>query len=48
MNHGKESVVRQLVSVEYNRLTVSENVSIDEPASRYMETLEYKISARGH
>ena len=32
MNHGKESVVGQLVPVEYNRLTVSDTVSIDEPA----------------
>ena len=30
MNHGKGSVVGQLVPVEYNRLTVSETVSIDE------------------
>ena len=32
MNHGKGSVVGQLIPVEYNRLTVSETVSIDEPA----------------
>ena len=32
MKHGKGSVVRQLVAVEYNRLTLSETVSIDEPA----------------
>ena len=48
MNHGKGSVEGQLVAVEYNRLTVSETVSIDEPASRYMEMLECKNSARGH
>ena len=48
MNHGKGSVVGQLVPVEYNRLTVSEHVSIDEPAGGYMEMLEYRISARGH
>ena len=48
MNHGKGSVVGQLVSVEYNRLTVSETVSIDEPAGGYMEMLEYRNSARGH
>ena len=48
MNHGKGSVVGQLVPVEYNRLTVSETVSIDEPASGYMEMLEYRNSARGH
>ena len=48
MNHGKRSVVGQLVPVEYNRLTVSETVSIDEPADRYMEMLEYRNSARGH
>ena len=48
MNHGKGSVVGQLVPVEYNRLTVSETVSVDELASGYMEMLEYRISARGH
>ena len=34
--------------VEYNRLTVPETVSIDEPASGYMEMWEYRKSARGH
>ena len=48
MNHGKGSVVGKLVSVEYNRLTVSGTVSIDEPANGYMEMLEYRNSARGH
>ena len=48
MNHGKGSVVGQLVPVEYNQLTVSETVSIDEPAGGYMEMLEYRNSARGH
>ena len=48
MNHGEGSVVGQLVSVEYNRLTVSETVSIDEPAGGYMEILENRNSARGH
>ena len=48
MNHGKGSVVGQLVPVEYNRLTLSETVSIDEPAGGYMEMLEYRNSARGH
>ena len=48
MNHGKGSVVGQLVPVEYNRLTVSETVSIEEPAGGYMEVLEYRNSARGH
>ena len=48
MNHGKGSVVGQLVPVEYNRLTLTETVSIDEPAGGYMEMLEYKNSARGH
>ena len=47
MNHGKGSVVGQLVPVEYNRLTVSETVLIDEPADGYMEMLEYRNSARG-
>ena len=37
-----------LVPVEYNRLTMSETVSIDEPAGGYMEVLDYTNSARGH
>ena len=45
MNHGNGSVVGQVVLVEYNRLTVSETVSIDEPGSGYMEMLEYRNSA---
>ena len=48
MNHGKGSVSGQLVTVEYNRLTVSETVSIDEPTGGYMEMLEYRNSARGY
>ena len=48
MNHGKGSVIRQLVPVEYNRLIVSETASIDEPAGGYLEMLEYRNSARGH
>ena len=48
MNRGKGSVVGQLVPVEYNRLTLSETVSIEEPAGGYMEMLEYRNSARGH
>ena len=48
MNHGKENVAGQLVPVGYNRLTVSEAVSIDEPAGGYMEMLEYRNSARGY
>ena len=48
MNHGKDSLTGQLVPVEYNRLTVSETVSIDEPAGGYMEMLEYRNSARGY
>ena len=48
MNHGKESVLGQLVPVEYKRLTLSETVSIDEPAGGYMEMLEYRNSASGH
>ena len=48
MNHGKGSVVGWLVPVEYNRLIVSETVSIDEPAGEYMEMMDYKNSARGH
>ena len=31
MNHERGSVERQLVPVEYNRLTLSETVAIDEP-----------------
>ena len=48
MNNGKRSVVGQLILVKQNRLTVSETVSIDEPAGGYMEMLEYRNSARGH
>ena len=48
MNHGKGSVAGQLVPVEYNRLTMSETVSIDEPTGGYMEMLEYRNSARGY
>ena len=48
MKHGKGSVAGQLIPVEYNRLTVSETVSIDEPEGGYMEMLEYKNSARGY
>ena len=48
MNHGKGSVAGQLTPVEYNRLTVSETVSIDEPTGGYMELLEYRNSARGY
>ena len=48
MKHGKGSVAGQLVPVEYNRLTVSETVSIDEPTGGYMELLEYRNSARGY
>ena len=47
MNHGKGSVAGQLVPVEYNRLTMSETVSIDEPTG-YMEMLGYRNSARGY
>ena len=48
MNHGKGSVAGQQVPVEYNRLAVSETVSIDEPAGGYMEMLAYRNSARGY
>ena len=48
MNHGKGNVAGQLVPVEYNRLTVSEAVSIDEPAGGYMEMLGYRNSATGY
>ena len=48
MKHEKGSVAGKLVPVEYNRLTVSETVSIDEPAGGYMEMLDYQNSARGY
>ena len=48
MNPGKGSVAGQLVPVEYNRLTVSDAVLIDEPAGGYMEMFEYRNSARGY
>ena len=48
MNHGKGSVVGQLIPVEYNPLKLAETVSIDEPAGGYMEMVEYRNSARGH
>ena len=48
MNHGKGSVAGQLTPVEYNRLTVSETVSMDEPTGGYMKMLEYRNSARGY
>ena len=48
MNHGKGSVVGQLIPKEYNRLTVSETFSIDDPAGGYMLMVEYRNSARGH
>ena len=35
-------------TLEYNRLTVSETVSIDEPTGGYMEMLECRNSARGY
>ena len=48
MNHGKGIVVGQLIPMEDNRLTVSETLSIDEPAGGYMEMVEYRNSARRH
>ena len=48
MSHGNGSVAGQLEPVEYNRLRVSETVSIDEPAGGYMEILEYRNSATGY
>ena len=48
MNRGKGSVVGQLIPLEYNRLTVSETIPIDEPAGGYMEIVGYRNSARGH
>ena len=48
LNHGKGSVIGQLIPVEHNRLTLSEAVLIDEPADAYMERMECRNSARGH
>ena len=48
MNQGKGGVMGQLVPMKYNRLTVSEFVSTDDPAGGYIEMLEYRNSARGH
>ena len=48
MNHGKGSVAGQLNPVENNRLSLSETVTIEEPAGGYMEMLEYRNSARGY
>ena len=48
INHGKGNVAGQLEPVKYNRLTVSDAVTIDEPAGGYMEMLEYRNSARGY
>ena len=48
MNHRKGNVAGQLQLVEYNRLTVSEAVAIDEPTGGYMEMSEYRNSARGY
>ena len=48
LNHGKRSVIGQLTPVAYNRWTVSDTVSIDEPAVGYMELVEDRNSARGN
>ena len=48
MNHGKGSVVGQVIPAEHNRLKVSETVSIEDPAGGYMAMVEYRNSARGH
>ena len=48
MGHRKSSVKGQLTPVEHNRLTVSDTVTIDEPAGWYMEKLDFRKSARGH
>ena len=47
MIHGKGSVIGQLTPVKYNRFTVSDTVSIDEPAGGYVDMMEYRKSARG-
>ena len=48
MKQEKRSVVRQLTTVEHNRLTVSDTVSINEPAGGYMEMMKNRNSARVH
>ena len=48
MKHEQGSILRLLIPVEYNRLAVSDTVSIDEPAGVYMEMVECRNSARGH
>ena len=48
MNHGEESVVRQMIPVKRSRLTVSDTVTIDEPAGGYIEMMEFRNSARVH
>ena len=48
MNLEKGSVVRQLIPMEHNRLTVSDNISIGQPFDGYIKMLEYRNSARWH
>ena len=45
LNHGKGSDVGQLILVEYNRLTVSETVAIDDPAGGFVVTVKCRKSA---
>ena len=47
MNHGKGSVVGQLIPVEYSRLTVSDTVMMGKPAGEYFEMMEFRNSVRG-
>ena len=44
----RQIFIEQLTPEEYNRLTVSDAVKINEPAGGYMEIMEYRNSATGH
>ena len=47
-DHGKGSIIGQLTPVEYNLLTASDTVSIDEPTGGSMSIVDYRSSARGN
>ena len=44
----RQIFIEQLTPEEYNRLSVSDAVKIDEPAGGYMEMMKYRNSATGH
>ena len=44
----RQVFIEEWTPEEYNRLTVSDAVKIDEPAGGYMEMMEYRNSARVH